>query len=324
MFQKLKTFYTRFSLKTGVAFAAALLFSQAAIAQFAATPCDPNYYQSLEARAWLEAQREITQNQNLIFKPDSVLEYTCFDRHLQELADHADEMFSETNRWGPTILLTPVPQPIHMDNALTLLVGNAVSTYDASNYGASLLGGRLDGTGGWAPATAPAAASGTSYTPAATITGGSYTCDLMQAVWQKAKCMNFIPNGPAADEDGFFTFDHYANNPDKRFLPTRCTGPGAALWQTNIDTALPPPGATVPWEFDDVDTYMDHFFPTVGGCGPPGSLNRVMTGLVVQNTVGMTPPFYFEHACLVPGCHWNPTGAGTAAAPATNGQCVFP
>ena len=66
----------------------------------APSPCDPLYYDSLESRGWLEAQREITQNQNLIFKADSVLEYTCFDRFANELAQHARDMFSESTRWG--------------------------------------------------------------------------------------------------------------------------------------------------------------------------------------------------------------------------------
>jgi hypothetical protein len=56
-------------------------FGQSAPAP-AASSCDPAYYDTLQSRAWLEAQREITQNQNLIFKPDSVLQYTCFDKHL--------------------------------------------------------------------------------------------------------------------------------------------------------------------------------------------------------------------------------------------------
>ena len=125
MFHTFKTDQLKISAKILGICAVALLFSHSALAQFAATPCDPDYYESLEARAWLEAQREITQNQNLIFKPDSVLEYTCFDNHLRELADHADEMFSETTRWGGSVLTTPVAQSRHMDNALDLLVSAA-------------------------------------------------------------------------------------------------------------------------------------------------------------------------------------------------------
>lgn len=51
-------------------------FSQESAAN--GTACDPEYMQAMKARAWMEAQREISQNQNLIFKPDSVLEYSCF------------------------------------------------------------------------------------------------------------------------------------------------------------------------------------------------------------------------------------------------------
>ncbi len=82
---------------------ASFIISGSSHAQFAASPCDPNYYKSLEARAWLEAQREITQNQNLILKPDSVLEYTCFDKHLGVLAAQAPSLFSETTRCGPVM-----------------------------------------------------------------------------------------------------------------------------------------------------------------------------------------------------------------------------
>ena len=44
----------------------------------APTSCDPEYMDALEARAYMEAQREIAQNKNLIFKPDSLLDYPCF------------------------------------------------------------------------------------------------------------------------------------------------------------------------------------------------------------------------------------------------------
>lgn len=316
MFRQVKSFKSLIPAKFIGICAASLMFSHVAVAQFAATPCDPNYYQSLEARAWLEAQREITQNQNLIFKPDSVLEYTCFDNHLRELADHADEMFSETPRWGVAILTTPVAQPQHMDNALNLLVSNALSAYDNSNFGHSFLGGRITA---WAPIAAPAEATGTGYVSDASISGTDYACDIMQSVWLKAKCMNFIDN---VAEDGFFTFAAYEADPDKRHLPTRCTG--AVPWTANLDAATdrdPNPAATTaPWEPDNVDTHLDSFYPSAGGCGT--GLNRVTTGLIVIDT-GRRPTYYYnENVCHVPGCHWEPTGAGTAASPSATGSCV--
>ncbi len=47
--------------------------------------CDPDFYDVLKDRAWMEAQRELTQNANLITRPDSVLTVSCFGDFL----DHA-------------------------------------------------------------------------------------------------------------------------------------------------------------------------------------------------------------------------------------------
>lgn len=55
--------------------------------------CNPDFMEVLENRAWEEAQREITQNANLIARPDSVLSMTCFDSWLDDLADYAESNF---------------------------------------------------------------------------------------------------------------------------------------------------------------------------------------------------------------------------------------
>lgn len=321
MFHIFKRFSLKTSMRTIGVLGVALLISHTASAQFAPTPCDPNYYESLEARAWLEAQREITQNQNLIVKPDSVLEYTCFDGHLAELADHAEDMFSETDRWGGSVIPN---RTRHMDRALITLVSRAFNQYDNANFNHGFLGGRIRagaGTGWASPPGAPAQASGFEYdapNPAASANiGGSYECEIMQAVWQRAKCMNFIDS---AANDGFFTFDNYETSADKRFLPTVCGG-GTPLadWVTNREDALPPIAATTPWDFDDVLTYQENISPTTGpACG--GGTNRVRTGLVVFNNSG-NPQHYNEYVCLVPGCTWVPTGTGTATAPSNSGSC---
>ena len=290
MFQNIKGFKRSiFAAFMGV-FTAALLASASGYAQ--STPCDPDYYDSLEARAWLEAQREITQNQNLIYKPDSVLEYTCYVGHLNVLAQivHSDRaFFSETDRWGTAA-------PGNMQTSLQNLVGAAMQTYGV-NFPHTLLGGR---------STTPHSLSGTSVTP------GAYSCDVMQAIWTEAKCKNFIDR----DHDGFFTLEEYANSADKRELPTICGGPGA-LWQTNIDTATENP----PWTPDDVDTFFPTIYPTTG-CGS-GAGSNISTGLVVRQTLANVR-FFNERICIRPGCRWVPSGGvGTAAAPITGGGC-FP
>lgn len=211
---------------------------------FAPDPCDPAYYRSLKSRAWLEAQREITQNQNLIFKPDSVLEYTCFEGFLRELADHggppvaAEKMFTGTNRWGGV--------PGNMSTTLSNLVGVAMDQYDEANFNHNLLGGRANFGQNLPAAVGP----------------GDYACNVMDRVWEQAKCMDFI-HTPA--EDGFFTFEEYHAQKDKRFLPNRCGK--TANFKAEQDNAVV--DASTPWEEDGVITYYDLIF-TGGGCGPAG------------------------------------------------------
>ncbi|PCI56977.1 MAG: hypothetical protein COB36_01530 [Alphaproteobacteria bacterium] len=62
--------------------------------------CDPEFWDVLKDRAWMEAQREVTQNQNLFPRPDSVLEMTCFDSFLDELGSHADSHFPSHPRYS--------------------------------------------------------------------------------------------------------------------------------------------------------------------------------------------------------------------------------
>ncbi|GJL84494.1 MAG: hypothetical protein DHS20C02_02690 [Micavibrio sp.] len=247
--------------------------AQVGAAEIAETPCDEVYFDSLEARAWLEAQREITQNQNLIFKADSVLEYTCFDKFANVLAQFAVDMFSENaERWGEIL------PDNSMDVALDLLVGEALIDYISLNFGHDFLGGRLEGE---------------NYEPSS-ISGGEYGCTVMNDVWLKAKCMNFIEN---EDEDGFYTFEQYSTDPDKRFLPERCD-PGEERWDDMIDTALELP----PWEEDPIWTHLDRLDNFRCGSEPP-----IPTGITVRRPV-KEPLEYQEHICLQIGCTYDPAG----------------
>lgn len=272
-------------------FLCVLALGQTVYAQSAADdPCDDQYYESLKARAWLEAQREITQNQNLIFKPDSVLEYTCFDLYSAELAQHAIDMFSETTRWG-----TLLPSD-SMDKALEKLVGTAFRSYLTSNFEESadgpydLLGGRLNDE----QIDYDSSKGGPWKNP---IVGGTYSCDIMKKVWMQAKCMDLIDDD---EEDGFFTFTEYQNDPDKRFLPERCDK--VTRWQQERDTAT----EDTPWTEDDMKTYMEYL--NNGTCGS-NNQKPFPTGLVVRNK-NMT---YLEKICVQPGCHYKPSGYNTGS-----------
>lgn len=267
---------------------------------FADNSCDPLYYDSLEARAWMEAQREIVQNQNLIFKPDSVLEYTCFDRHLNVLANTSQNLFSGNPEYGGN--------PQNVATNLTNAMSAPIRDYINDNFGHTFLGGR----------------STHNYTAGASVQAGGYTCNMMDQVWIDAKCMEFadIP-----DQDGFFTFDDYAaTGSDYRRLPSACNTNGA--FDTRMETAV---GSATPWEEDRVVTYMDIIFPD-NDCGDAASM--VPTGVVVaykdnKNTYNFD--YYTENVCLVSGCYYQPNantvedyddGSGVDKQISRSGTCV--
>lgn len=282
---------------SAVLFGLFILINGLAYAQSpAASPCDPDYYKSLKAKAWMEAQREITQNQNLIFKPDSVLEYTCFEKQLGVLAKNAATMFSENPKWGgaaggmATALTGLVASPM-----ATYLLGNFQVAPNGSAYG--LLGGRVnkndppitDADGNQVQAgNVGAIASG----------GGDYNCDIMNRIWHSAKCMGFAADG---SHDGFYTLEHYANNDDKRFLPTQCVKPltttGGDKWQANYADAI----TTPPWTKDPVNSYISELVYD-GNPNSCSGITPVPTGIEIFIQGGLTRP---EKICVMPGCYYN-------------------
>lgn len=249
-------------------FAALAAFAPPALAQPAT--CDPQYWEAMKSKAWMEAQREITQNQNLIYKADSVLEYTCFDRFLQSVATvihDQNALFSETNHWG-TIA------PGNMTNALNTLVANSLPNYIGSNFGHSYLGERstLDYTVG-------------------TAGGGAavYNCDQMAQVWQAAKCINFIDQ---ATLDDFFYLSHY-DGFDPRQLPSGYTCTADTRWNAAISSAT---NASNQYQEEPFQMYAD-FFDTAS-CNAPA----IRTGVKVNRPqIGE----YDEHVCPNPGCYYN-------------------
>lgn len=285
----------------------------------AASPCDPNYFESLKSRAWMEAQREITQNQNLIFKPDSVFEYTCFDKFADELADHAKDMFSETQRWGPIPGITIDS----MDTALNNLIGTALIKYIDQNFDKNsskppeqydLLGGRLSPR----PPNdslpddkrfdyTPKPIQGHTFDSGGNYKGVEYDCNMMNRVWMEAKCMDFIDS---TENDGFYTFQEYRDttkaDKDKRFLPSVCKDSGGRLyelWKNEILKATvnaDPPDGT-PWKEDLVQLFFDKVDPVKCADATP-----IPTGVIV-NRPDEEPTQFGEGVCAPSSCYANPT-----------------
>ena len=238
--------------------AAAIAVGGKACAQIANSACDATYFQALEARAWMEAQREITQNQAIIVKPDSVLEYTCFDQYLNELAGDATFLLSESQRWGPT-------SQDGMDLALTNLVGGPLLNYLDSNFGHSSLGG----TGG----------NNTNYN--GVVRGGSYNCNMMDAIWQEAQCADFTAR---AD---FVSFDELQTS-DPRQSPSQCAGLSGETWNIKQDQAYK--------TFAKDNIPQSYAATFTGECRADGFIE---TGLRLAESQEN------ERICLQAGCYYN-------------------
>lgn len=268
---------------------------------FADQVCDPGYNESINSKAWLEAQREVIQHQNLIFKPDSVLEYTCFDSSLNHVAKAAKDrpLFSSSDRWGAAAgNMAGALQPIAASNAL----------WDTTNFGQDLLGGRKTGDG---------------YKASGQASARDYECDTMDRVWEVAKCMGFIGS---PENDGFFTFAQYVADPDKRFLPEPCQVPNVRPQiKTKYEAALIE--EYTPWVEEKIATYFDVTHPPEEPCGDVRAI--VGTGLDI-NVASNSLDYYKEHVCLIPGCYYAYGDTYTLSdgpkdpASEPSGECVLP
>lgn len=247
------------------------------------TTCMPAVMTAIEARGLLEAEREIIQNQNLIAKPDSVLEYSCFEQHLTLSGDVTGQMFTEAE-WYFGISDSFIDQ-YTLDRGIYYVVFQALVAYLRENYWHQYLGDRAE-------------------LAALSLVPGEFNCYAMGYIWNRARCSNFII--PRTGQDGFYTFDEYRTMDDPRNLPEpqQCeTWPewSAEITDSNAMSApLPTGAATVAALEDELNVYPELFDPDDCASSP-----AIPTGMLV-------PPYpeqdaYDEHICLAPGCYYNGT-----------------
>ena len=258
------------------------------------TPCDVDHFNALRARAWLERQRELTQNQNLIVKPDSVLEYTCFGQHVKRTGLLLRRLGTHAVKWEADDLLGGVLSKvdeftdIFIPLAHTVLIPQGV--YLKLNYPHTWLGGRaedgkpdLDAVGDFVQ----------DLLTDLTSTNYSYTCDVMEKVWTEAKCMDFIDE---PSHDGFYTFKEYSEEDDFRRLPDACVSLFKSKYENNLAYATV--DDETPVVEDVINTHIDLLSPENCASLPP-----IATGLTVETSNGVRYP---EKICAAPGCHYNP------------------
>lgn len=247
--------------------------------------CNANYYESLKSRATLMTRRTMTQAQNYIYKPDSVLDYSCFNSFMRTAAVENEQIFSESS--GDHCF------PSALDCALDEIVMPVVNSYLTNNFNHNFLGGN----------------SGISR---ASYSNDLSTCTVMKDVWSIAKCVNFMTD---ASRDAFYSFSEYIGR-EPRDLPTQC--PASAnpdsRWNDPLQQAYNP-GGSDSWltpirnEAVNIDQiYEKHADPVSTGignvCGPV-----IKTGIIIQDdqsTLWRTPKP--DGICTNPGCTLDDSG----------------
>lgn len=274
--------------------------------------CDGDVMNTIFARSWLNAQQDILINQLYIKKPDSVLEYSCFDENMGVVAEHIAPLFSETQYFrnvsvdigttrGSRVINTGFAQDLgQMRKALNRAIMPALNTYIETNFWHEFLGG----TAGFDREIPDEAGD------------GSYTCDVMATVWQVAKCENFMPGyyQQRGDSGLFYEFEDLIGF-DPRLYPEPYQCNNSLVTQEMIDLSnnavkafsrLPPP---LPPSYARSGTYRELLEP--GNCEgtypvPTGltarQKNLIMSGDRVIRTEQFTYP---EYTCVNPGCHYD-------------------
>lgn len=289
----------------------ALVPGKDACAQIANQTCDAAVWKTMEARARLETEREIMQNQNLIFKADSILNYTCFDSMAGHAATTVGVLFTHTAYFGSQII--PWGAPYGMDEAMNNVVGKSMQQYISDNFQHSYMGGRgnpaPNGLGLGAP-RAPQIRQ-----------GQSYGCNVMNQVWMAAKCMNFMHTTTFAADDGFYPFvdlgpggpDSYQAKADRRAWPTACPSASpitGSTWQDTYRDSRNERSFGVEGNLYRYQTINQQVFTQVRERVEPGRCTggvAIRTGVQVILSPGATQT-YPDGVCTNPGCTYTQGG----------------
>lgn len=279
--------------------------SRDACAGIATQSCDPQVWQALQDRAELETQREVMQNQNLIFKPDSILHYTCFDRMAAHAAATIGPLFTHSTYFGGMqIRWEGGSGYIGMGDAIDNAVGISMRNYLTGSFSHTYLGGRGGFLGMAAPVVADIPQRGAQ----------PYQCDVMQTVWRTAKCLNFVHNATFANTDGYYPFKNlipfgageevagYSQIIETRRYPIPLACPLASpfpgsTWVTKTDESLNANDVHYVIHLYNRTTFAvvrDHVQPGIA-CSPP-----IETGVTILLTNGTAPNP--DAVCPNPGC----------------------
>lgn len=294
----------------------------AATGTIAAQTCDTNVWQTMENRARMETEREIMQNQNLIFKADSVLNYVCMDKFAAHASANVGVLFTHTSYWSPMVFPWEGKNgAMGMPEAMQKVVIASMTKYRDSNFPDEYLGGRGRELSLPKPQITDIPKGSSS---------GSYECGVMSQVWNVAKCLNFLQTATAVDNDGFYPFknltgtaggqnvDGYEKKNEVRQFPSPCSGtPISPAWAAITDQSRNKNDAVYPYTVPNNQAFTDvRNLIEPGKCDGAGVKTGVKIILAPGGPVGQD-----DGVCTNPGCTYK-AGKCAAVTAATTGAAA--
>jgi len=188
--------------------------------------CDADFMNQIYAKAWLEAERQNVIGEILIRKPDSVLEYSCFNQMASLIAEDGGPLFTESEEWDDEeveingeinteqiedVQINTFMEDDRLDTAIENVILQSLQEYLDSNFDHAFLGG----------------ASSMEFETAGIdmVTDQPYNCPHMNLINFDSKCTNFN------EDTNFYTFEELARladgDSDPRLLAEACDGRNA-------------------------------------------------------------------------------------------------
>lgn len=249
--------------------------------------CDADFMNQIQARAFLEANREIMVGGGVITKPDSVLEYTCFEDRAKKTGNTAGTIFTGTQRWKNAKVPVPKPDPgpitiavdmglNKLNTSIQKLVLKSLGSYTGS-FASNYLGG----------------------IPGAPGKG----CGAMDSVYKFAKCEN------VNDALHIMSFKDIVGSDPRNIAPSAGTCSNNPITDEMIAVANNDDGKHS--QKDDVVVHYD-FVGAPTSCADP-----IPTGLIIKRqkfkvspdgtvTPSLTETFN-DRICSTPGCYFDNT-----------------
>jgi hypothetical protein len=265
--------------------------------------CDPQVQSVIDARAWMGGKRDMESATSLIVRNanDSILDMSCFDRHIEEFAQQNNYLFSD----GHTRYVSTGAPAGTLFRQEPLCFGDGCTCYQALTQCSS-----QEPEDHFQPTFMPALGPnppGAAYTNVSldnsfinlvrislrnhlspnfrTGTPATGICSSMNNLWQAAKCTDI-------NKSGWITLSDHRNNDRRPATYGACND--RSKWSTQFTNANPAPGAA--GALDSVVTYRGTIYPT--NCS---AIRPVRTGLTMKDGNN----FRADAVCPGVGCYYN-------------------